>query len=135
VKSKQVCPTCGQEIKPERQIDLSKCQNCGKELKRLLIGQKPSDRHAFQLQSYPELNICSFADWKKFLKGKKIMDEYGELVNKNSLFYLIRTWPKVKDHATGKRVKVELLSWDANGNEVEHDGKNAWVMVNNDDVG
>ena len=135
MKSKQVCPTCGQEIKSEREIDLSKCQNCGKELKRLLIGKKQDDQHVFQLQSYPELKICSFSDWKKLLKGKKIIDEDGELINKDRLLYLIRTWPKVKDPEAGKRVKVELLSWDANGNEVEHDGKNAWVMVNNDDVG
>lgn len=123
---------CGQEIKSEREIDLSKCQNCGKELKRLLIGQKPSDRRAFQLQSYPELNICSFSDWKKFLKGKKIMDEDGELINKNSLFYLIRTWPKEKDPETGKRVQTELLSWNSTGHEVPHIGKAAWVMVNDD---
>jgi DNA-directed RNA polymerase subunit RPC12/RpoP len=135
VKSKQVCPTCGQEIEPEREIDLSKCQNCGKELKRLLIGEKTDDRHVFLLQSYPKLNICSFADWKKFLKGKKIIDEDGELINKNRLFYLIRTWPKVKDPDTGKRVKVELLSCNADGNEVLHAGGCAWVMVKDEVVG
>lgn len=134
VKPKQVCPTCDQEIKSEREIDLSTCQNCGKELKRLLVGKKPSDQHVFQLQSYPELKICSFADWKKFLKGKKINDEDGEPINKDRLLYLIRTWPKVKDPETGKRVKAVLLSWDADGNEVLHAGGCAWVMVNNDDL-
>lgn len=132
VKSKRVCPACGQEIKPERQIDLSKCQNCGKDLKRLLIGQKTSDRHVFKLQTYSELKIYSFSDWKKFLKGKKVIDEDGELVKKNRLFYLIKTWPKEKDPETGMRVKVDLFGWNSTGHEVSHVGKTAWVMVNDD---
>lgn len=132
--TKELCPACGQAVKAERQNDLSKCQSCQKPLKRLLIGEKPDDRHAFLLMAYPELNITSLADWKKFLTGKKVVDSDDELVNKNRLFYLIRTWPKEKDPETGKRVKRELLSWNEDGNEITHQGKHAWVMVTKGEI-
>jgi len=129
MQSKQLCHACGQVIKTERQTGLLSCQSCHKPLKHILIGEKASDRHVFLLMAYPELNITSLSGWKKFLTGKKIVDEHGEELIKNLFIYLIRTWPKVKDYSVGKRVKVDLLAWDSQGNEITHRGERAWVMV------
>lgn len=129
MQSKKICPTCGQEIQSNIQRNLTICEKCQKLLKQILIGEKASDRHVFLLMAYPELHISSLSGWKKFLKGKKVIDEEGELVNKNRLFYHIRTWPKEKDPETGKRVRRELLVWDSDGNETLHQGERAWEMI------
>lgn len=127
--TKQICHACGQVIKPNVKTSPVLCEKCHKPLKHILIGEKVDDRHVFLLTAYPELNITSSSGWKKFLTGKKVVDAHGEELIKNLFFYLIRTWPKVKDYSIGKRVKVELLAWDSEGNEITHRGESAWVMV------
>lgn len=133
VKSKVVCPTCHQEIKTSSSMGLEKCNRCGKDLERLLIGEKVDNNHVFLLQAYSELKTMSLTTWRRYLIGKKVVDAYGEPVNKGKLYYLIRSWPKAKDPVTGRRIPEKLMTWDASGNEVPyHDyGKDVkpWVMV------
>lgn len=127
------CPTCHQKIKQDTSMGLEKCNHCGKDLERLLIGEKVDKNHVFRLQTYPELRITSLAAWKRFLIGKKVVNADGEAVNKGKLYYLIRSWPKGKDPVTGRRIPLKLMTWDASGNEVPYHayGKDVkpWVMV------
>jgi DNA-directed RNA polymerase subunit RPC12/RpoP len=128
--SKEFCPTCGQEIKNKVNIDLISCQKCNKPLNRLLIGEKITDRHVFELMAYPELNINNLSNWKEYWIGKKVINEDDELINKGKFEYFIRTWPKTKDSESGKRIKAELITWDSEGKEIPlSKDSRPWVMV------
>jgi hypothetical protein len=128
--SKEFCPVCGQKAKTKAFTGLISCEQCNKPLNRLLIGEKVTDRHVFQLMAYPELNLTSLSSWKKYWIGKKVINEDDELINKGKFEYFIRTWPRTKDPESGKRIKAELITWDSEGKEIPlSKDQKPWIMV------
>jgi hypothetical protein len=50
---------------------------------------KSSCGWAFALHDIPSMNLRSFNAWKKFLKGKRIFNEYGEEVSYDEIISTI----------------------------------------------
>lgn len=63
------------------------CPCCGAGGEQAHIG-KSSVEWEFLFQTYPEKGIRTFAGWKAFLAGRKIVDEYGQAVALNDLIAL-----------------------------------------------
>ena len=59
---------------------LPPCACCGRPFEEKHIG-KSSIGWAFALHIYPDEGINTLEDWKKFLRGKKIKDEYGSSIS------------------------------------------------------
>ena len=63
------------------------CPHCG-HVQEFHIG-KSSAGWVFSLHVIPEKSINSLADWKSFLKGKTIYDEYGDPVEYQKMIEII----------------------------------------------
>lgn len=66
------------------------CEKCGKSDEYLHIG-KSSAGWCFSLKVYPDLDINSLYDWKKYLKSENMVieDEYGDIVSFDDLISAI----------------------------------------------
>lgn len=78
------------------------CCGKGKVTNQVHIG-KSSAGWCFALHVIPERDINSLEDWKKYLKGKKIVDEYGKRVPHVELLSIIteRSWKNIKTNPFG----------------------------------
>jgi len=61
------------------------CPTCNKGGEDYHIG-KSSGGWQFLFASYPEKGLVSCKDWREFLKGRKIIDEYGKEYTYEQLF-------------------------------------------------
>ena len=68
-------------------VETKKCECCGSN-DTLHIG-KSSAGWAFSLHVIAEKNLNNFDDWKGFLKGKEILDEYGKIVSYDEMIEII----------------------------------------------
>jgi len=69
------------------------CEKCGRGDEDLHIG-KSSTGWCFGLKVYPDMNIHNLDDWKKYLKDKKVFDEYDDFILLDDLMSVItdRKW-------------------------------------------
>ena len=64
------------------------CDCCGSAGSRVHIG-KSSMGWRFSLHVIPELDLNNLEDWKRYLVGRKIVDEYGSRITRKSLLETI----------------------------------------------
>lgn len=69
-------------------VELPPCECCGRTYESKHIG-KSSAGWCFSLHVYPEEGINTLQDWKKYLQGKTIVNEYGENVSFERLIQTI----------------------------------------------
>ena len=77
---------------------IDECGHCGRGQEALHIG-KSSAGWAFSLRVHPELSINDWSDWKIFLIGKAITDEYGSRVSFSDL----------EDTVIRRKIKIDNL--------------------------
>lgn len=61
-----------------------RCELCGKVEEKKHIG-KSSFGWCFALHIYPKDGINTLKDWKRFWRGKQIIDEYDEIITEERL--------------------------------------------------
>lgn len=74
------------------------CPHCGRTDERVHIG-KSSAGWCFALMTHHDLGINTIEDWKRYLAGKVITDEYGDAHGLDELLTIIvdRQWRERKD--------------------------------------
>ena len=67
------------------------CECCNRYDEEYHIG-KSSYGWAFTFQGYPSMRLTSWQNWKEFLKGETIKDEYGDTIDYDDFVNLIEVW-------------------------------------------
>lgn len=65
------------------------CDCCGQETTKELHIGKSSAGWCFSLHVIPEMNLNTLDDWKAFLRGKRIYDQYDNFVKYDDLMEII----------------------------------------------
>lgn len=81
-------------------VEMDKCEKCGHQEKGLHIG-KSSSGWQFAFQENERYSLNSWKQWRKFLRDRTIVDEYGENVDLDELEKIVETrCPGDKNHTT-----------------------------------
>lgn len=87
------------------------CDKCGLVPSRLHIG-KSSAGWCFSLHVIPELGIYTLKDWQKMWKGRTIKDEYGDVVSKGRMNYLITKRQGDRGKVSDSFLRQNSAVWD-----------------------
>ena len=68
------------------QLDV--CESCGHPAHQLHIG-KSSMGWCFSLHMHPECGLETWDNWVSFLKGKRIVDEYGSKISRRQFMEIV----------------------------------------------
>lgn len=93
-------------------IDQEACPTCGREgdNDRLHIG-KSSVGWCFSLHVIPEEGLNSLDDWKQRWPGKKIVNDYGDLVSEDKMLRCITERSSKEGEAKWERSPAGYESW------------------------